>query len=779
MAGVGGISGLISGLDTVDIISKMMDLERRPIYALEARIAKNIELRGAYETLEANLEALKIDVRNLYRRDRFLSLSATSSNEDVLTATASSSAANGSYTMSVSQLAQRHQVGSLQFDDKSVTSVGAGTITVRNGTGSPVEITIDSSNDTLEKVADSINASGAGVHAVVVNVGGDDPSYKLIISGDKTGAAQNIVIDENLSGGTGLQFGSVGTAVDGTWSGSSNVTALGNYTGYSDATFTFTVAAGGGGTIGTDTIVLEYTDGGDNTGTITIPASYTAGDEIDVLGGLQISLAAGTVTEGDDFSIDVVSSTIQAAVNANFTLGTTTGGGVPITIESSTNTVTDLIDGVTLELVKADTGSSVTIDVGVDAGEMVENVDKFVNRFNEVVKLFNNNFKYDEDLGTGGSLFGEVFAIRLNQAVRQKVTDVVHGLEQELNNLTALGVSTNNDGTLSLDSSILSAAIQSDSEAVVNLFSSSGVSTDADIQFMVSSSNTKPSYLFDSEGYDVNITVASRRAVQAGSSITEPSSGSPLVIDSTNNKLQITVDGRETSEITIASGTYTSGEDLAAVIESAINNDSALSGVSTIVEYVDDGGGTGHFEFTSSQYGAVSMIKFSSITDNSIYSMIGVTPGVENRGVDVSGTINGEEATGSGRYLTGNTDNEYTDGLRLLVSVTTDQLVAEGSDQGKITVRKGIATRLTEYISELTDVEYGALTVKKTALENVETSMREQIDIIQATVDLKERALFTEFVNLETALAEFQAQESFLTGMIDQLQGLMKYKVNN
>ncbi|MBN2071823.1 MAG: flagellar filament capping protein FliD [Candidatus Krumholzibacteriota bacterium] len=778
MAGVGGISGLVSGLDTADIISKLIDLERRPIYALQERISRNLELRGAYETLEANLEALKIDSRDLYRRDRFLSFSALSTNEDIITAQAGSSAVRGSYTLSVSQLAQRHQIGSGIFSDKEAVSVGTGTITITNGTSSPVEITIDSSNNTLEKVAVAINDSGAGVQAVVVNIGGDDPSYKLIISGDDTGASQRIVIDEDLTGGTGLQMGSVGTAVEGTWTGSAVASALGNYTGNLDASFTFTVASGGGGTIGSDTIVLEYTDGGSNSGTITIPASYAAGTEIDVFGGLQISLAAGTVVEGDSFSVDVTSATIQAAVNAQFTLGSATGGGTPIMIQSATNTVTDLIDGVSLELISASAGSSVTINVGVDSSQMVENVDKFINRFNEVIRLFNNNFKYDEDLGQGGSLFGEVFAIRLNQAVRQKVTDVVQGLPQSLNNLTALGVSTNDDGTLTLDSSILGAAINEDPEAVVKLFTSSGTSTDADIQFMNSSSKTVPTYLSGADGYEVNITSAARRALQTGNTMTTPTSGAPLVIDSSNNRIKIILDGKETSDISVASGTYTSGEELASAVQNAINSDDSLGASTIIVEYVDDGGGTGHFEFTSTQYGSSSMIRFSVVEENSIYSSIGMTTGIETRGTDVAGTINGEEATGTGQYLTGKSGNEYTDGLRLLVTISAQQLAAEGQAQGTVTVSKGIATRLTEYITDLTDVEYGALTTKKTALEDVETSMKEQIEILQATIDLKERALFTQFVNLETALAEFQAQESFLTGMIDQLQGLMKFRTN-
>ena len=61
MAGVGAIDGLVSGLDTVELISKMLDLERRPITNMETRIADILDVKSAYEMLEANLLALKIE----------------------------------------------------------------------------------------------------------------------------------------------------------------------------------------------------------------------------------------------------------------------------------------------------------------------------------------------------------------------------------------------------------------------------------------------------------------------------------------------------------------------------------------------------------------------------------------------------------------------------------------------------------------------------------------------------------------------------------------------
>ena len=52
MAGIGGVDGLVTGLDTTEIIEKILEFDRQPIYDLQARIEKLTKIRGAYETLD-------------------------------------------------------------------------------------------------------------------------------------------------------------------------------------------------------------------------------------------------------------------------------------------------------------------------------------------------------------------------------------------------------------------------------------------------------------------------------------------------------------------------------------------------------------------------------------------------------------------------------------------------------------------------------------------------------------------------------------------------------
>jgi len=128
----------------------------------------------------------------------------------------------------------------------------------------------------------------------------------------------------------------------------------------------------------------------------------------------------------------------------------------------------------------------------------------------------------------------------------------------------------------------------------------------------------------------------------------------------------------------------------------------------------------------------------------------------------VAGTINGEPATGMGRYLTGDDGNEYTDGLQLLVTITPEQLEQQGEVQGYVKVRKGVGTRVIEFVNNSTDVQTGAITYEKQALSRQEDSLQEQIDMIEERIERKKERLIKQFVALESIIAQFKAQEEYL-----------------
>ena len=192
-------SGIGSGLDIAGIVQQLVAAEGQPV---ESRIALH-EARAqaklsAFGSLKSALSDLRDKLDVMRSLDDFLARKASSSNENIFTATAGTDALPARYSLEVVQLAQAQRLTSGAFAD-SDTEVGTGTLTVTVGsTSADIEITTE--NNSLAGIRDAINSApdNPGVSATIVNA--DSGSY-LIVTSNKTGATNEITI--NQSGGDG------------------------------------------------------------------------------------------------------------------------------------------------------------------------------------------------------------------------------------------------------------------------------------------------------------------------------------------------------------------------------------------------------------------------------------------------------------------------------------------------------------------------------------------------------------------------------------------------
>lgn len=127
--------GLVSGINSRDIIDQLMSLESRPKTLLQQRAASVDQQRTAYADISARLTSLRLSATTLKKTITFQNATATSSDENVLTATTSPGAAVGAYTFRVARLVTTQQAVSRGFSDVSTAKVGAGTITIEAGGG--------------------------------------------------------------------------------------------------------------------------------------------------------------------------------------------------------------------------------------------------------------------------------------------------------------------------------------------------------------------------------------------------------------------------------------------------------------------------------------------------------------------------------------------------------------------------------------------------------------------------------------------------------------------
>ena len=195
--GVASSLGLASGINYEELVSKLISLERRPITILESRKTGIEEKIGALDALSIKLSSLKSAARSLNNVNMFntRSVEVTSSGtEAYLTATASPSAAVGSYNIYVDQLAQAHKIASQGWADETATPVldsasypSGGNFSFRIGdSGAITDINITAST-TLQEMKDMINAANAGVNAIILNDGTDINSYRMVLTSENTG----------------------------------------------------------------------------------------------------------------------------------------------------------------------------------------------------------------------------------------------------------------------------------------------------------------------------------------------------------------------------------------------------------------------------------------------------------------------------------------------------------------------------------------------------------------------------------------------------------------
>lgn len=184
--------GIGSGVLTSELVDQLVKAERAPTdRRLEQKTERTQALISAYGKLRSAVTELRLPMRQLSAPDNLKAFSASSSNEDIAVSVDSTKANRGTYSIDVTSLASAQALASQDvFADRDKTSVGQGTMTLSVG-DKTTNITIDSSNDTLQGLANAINDSDAGVSAGVIDTGS---GFQLVLSADETGTANSVSI---------------------------------------------------------------------------------------------------------------------------------------------------------------------------------------------------------------------------------------------------------------------------------------------------------------------------------------------------------------------------------------------------------------------------------------------------------------------------------------------------------------------------------------------------------------------------------------------------------
>ncbi len=218
MAAVSSL-GIGSGLDLNSLLANIKSAEQAPLVALQQQQRSYTSKLSAYGQLSSALSALQTAAAALAKPALYTGVKATSSATDVLTASALSTAASGSYALNVTQLTQAQSLAAtgvasttaaigggaattVTLDFGSIaggtldpaTGKYAGATFTADGARTATSITIDSSNNTLAGIRDAINASTAmGVTASIVNDGSATPN-RLVLTSKQSGETSSMRI---------------------------------------------------------------------------------------------------------------------------------------------------------------------------------------------------------------------------------------------------------------------------------------------------------------------------------------------------------------------------------------------------------------------------------------------------------------------------------------------------------------------------------------------------------------------------------------------------------
>lgn len=139
-----------------------------------------------------------------------------------------------------------------------------------------------------------------------------------------------------------------------------------------------------------------------------------------------------------------------------------------IDITRSSNSISDVIDGVTLDLAKV-TGTAASLTVASDSGAARSAIEAFVKAYNEVNSTLRDLTKYDPETRAAAILNGDSTVRGIQTQMRSLLGGQFAGLG-DLNGLSELGIRFERDGTLSLDSATLNSALEDPEVDVARFF---------------------------------------------------------------------------------------------------------------------------------------------------------------------------------------------------------------------------------------------------------------------------------------------------------------------
>jgi len=455
-----------SGVDVASLAQNLVDAERVPQEnAINAKITKNEARISGYAAMSFVLSNVKTALTDLKDQNSFTSLAASNSNPSAFTVTPGATAIAGSHDVQVTQLAKAQRTVSQGVASPTASLNGGKAISFALTIGTTTtDINLADGQDTPKDVVDFINASNKGVTAQLVDSGdGSANPYQIVLTGAQGSAGAFSLTPKFSAGGV---LGSTASM-----NGGSGMTLKLTVAGVAKPDI---VLAAGNDTPEKMVAAINNANAGVTASLVANPAGSTYPYKIFVTG------PAGTPS---DFSLSadyggtagfepMVQPALKFAsdnpVNQTATDAKVTVDGITFTRNS--NTLTDVIPGVTVNL-KSTTITAASLDLTRDTTAIKDKINAFVTAYNDANTIFKEVSDPKSTLATyGATLVGDSTVRSIKAQLRSMVMGPSSTPGSTVSAMWQMGIKVDEAGVMSVDTTKLDTALTSNYADVVKTF---------------------------------------------------------------------------------------------------------------------------------------------------------------------------------------------------------------------------------------------------------------------------------------------------------------------
>jgi len=625
------LPGLLTGIDTSQLIAQLMAAERRTLNVYEERKSTWDERKDALGTLESKLSNLRTSVRALSDADELRAFSAASSDTDKVTAEASYNSFEGNHTVAVNQLATAERWVHTAGIEYAEDYVGAGTF-IYSYNHQETTLTTTATT-TLEDLVGLINndANNPGVTASLLYY---NKSYHLVLNGNDAGT--DYAISVNASSTEVWQANSVLTVGSDNATLSSKIIDLDQFTGSLGTGDKITITGKNHSgvditpvelTVTSNTklthLISEINDAFDGVAKATlVNGKIVLIDDLHGASGLEIGLS---FTQGTGSSAVLSLPTMAVETEGGSTTANLAGfaeadftetqsaqdsqirvDGYPSGdwISRSSNTIDDVISGVTLHLHDTTDAAGEEITLTRDIQLVKDKLTSMVDAYNLAVVYVQEKTGFNSTLKTAGVLMGDYVVSTIRSQIRTPLIAQTNGFIEDIDNILMpgqIGLEIDRDGVLNLNTNVFDEAIAEDYMGVLAIIGAdkTGSSNSNNIEFYDASSNYTTAGNYDVEVVVTGGAITSakiklstestwRDATYSGNIVTGNSTfdnnGDPMYPE---NALQLSIDLSQNGTFT---ATVRVKQGFAGAIEDALDNmlKATTGSIQIDQEYLDD-----------------------------------------------------------------------------------------------------------------------------------------------------------------------------------------------